>query len=77
MWRAWERRGMCTGFWCESSKERDHSEDHAVDGRMGSEWMLGRLGGGAVDWIRLAQDRGWWRSVVNAVMKLRVLAPRI
>jgi hypothetical protein len=35
-----------------------------------------RAWGGGVDWIRLAQDRDRWRSVVNAVMNLRVLAPR-
>jgi hypothetical protein len=29
-----------------------------------------------VDWIRLAQDRDWWLAVLNAVMNLRVLAPR-
>jgi hypothetical protein len=43
---------------------------------MGSEWILGRLAWGGVDWIRLAQDRDRWRAVVSAVMKLRVLAPR-
>jgi hypothetical protein len=26
----------------------------------------------AVDWIKLAQERGNWRAVVNAVMNLRV-----
>jgi hypothetical protein len=30
------------------------------------------LGGGGVDWIRLAQDRNRWRAVVSAVMNLRV-----
>jgi hypothetical protein len=34
------------------------------------------LGGGGVDWIRLAQDRDRWRAVVSAVMNFRILAPR-
>jgi hypothetical protein len=45
----------------------------SFNGRMGSEWILGRLAWGGVDWIRLSQDR---RAVVSAVMNLRVLAPR-
>jgi hypothetical protein len=61
-------------FGGESPKERDHSEDQSVGGRMGSEWILGRLAEG-VNWIRVAQDRDRWRAVVNAVMILRVLAP--
>jgi hypothetical protein len=37
---------------------------------------LREIGWGGVEWIHLAQDRDRWRAVVNAVMKLRVLAPR-
>jgi hypothetical protein len=37
---------MCTRFWWQSPKERDHSKDRDVDGSMGSEWILGRLAGG-------------------------------
>jgi hypothetical protein len=37
---------------------------------------LGEIGWGSVEWIHLAQDRGQWRALVNAVMNLRVLAPR-
>jgi hypothetical protein len=77
MWHAWERREKCTRFWWESLKERGHSEDQGVGGRMGSEWLLGRLvWGGWVDWIRLAEGRNRWRAVVSAVMNLWVLAPR-
>jgi hypothetical protein len=37
---------------------------------------LGEIGWGCVEWIQLARDRDRWRAVVNAVMSLRVLAPR-
>jgi hypothetical protein len=30
------------------------------------------IGWGGVDWIGLAQHRGKWRALVNAVMNLRV-----
>jgi hypothetical protein len=42
----------------------------------GIKWILVRLVGGVLEWIHLAQDRDRWRAVVNAVMNLRVLAPR-
>jgi hypothetical protein len=37
---------------------------------------LREIGWGGVEWIQLAQDGDRWRAVVNAVMNLRVLAPR-
>jgi hypothetical protein len=73
MWHAWERREKCTRFWWESPKERDHSEDQGIGGKMVSEWILGRLDG-VVDWIRLAQDRDLWWAVVSVLMNLLVLA---
>jgi hypothetical protein len=75
MYHAWERGATCTGFWWESPKEKDNSKDERVDGRIGSKRTLGILVGG-VEWIDLARVRDRWRAVVNAVMNLRVLAPR-
>jgi hypothetical protein len=63
---------MCTRFWWESPKERPRRrwED-------GIRMDIREIGLGVfVNWIRLAQDRGRWGAVVNAVMNLRVLAPR-
>jgi hypothetical protein len=37
---------------------------------------LEEIGWGGVEWIHMAQDRDWWRALVNAVMNLRVLGPR-
>jgi hypothetical protein len=33
---------------------------------------LREIGIDGANWIRLAQDRVWWRAFVNMVMKLRV-----
>jgi hypothetical protein len=49
MWHAWERREKCTRFWWEGLKERDHSEDEGIGGKMGLELILGRLAWGV--WI--------------------------
>jgi hypothetical protein len=43
----------------------------------GIRMYLREIGRGSVDWIQLAQDRDRWRALVNTVMNLRVLAPRI
>jgi hypothetical protein len=45
MRHAWERREKCTRFWWEIPKERDHSEDQGVCGKMGSNGSWG-------DWLR-------------------------
>jgi hypothetical protein len=37
---------------------------------------LREIGLEGVDWIRLPQGRDRWRSVVSAVMNIRILAPR-
>jgi hypothetical protein len=39
-------RIKCTWFWWEIQKERGQFEDQGVDGRLGSEWILGRSAGG-------------------------------
>jgi hypothetical protein len=62
MWHAWDSGEKCTKFWWGSPKERYHLEDQGVEGRMGSEWILGRLAG-CVNWIRLARDRDRWRAI--------------
>jgi hypothetical protein len=43
MWHAWERREMCTGFWWERPKERDHGWE---DGTL---LDLRKIGWGRVD----------------------------
>jgi hypothetical protein len=34
------------------------------------------IGWGSVKWTQLAQDRDWWRTLVNMVMNLRIVAPQ-
>jgi hypothetical protein len=56
---------------------KNHLEDRGADGKMGIRMHIREIGGGwGMEWIRLAQDRDRWRAVVNAVMNLRLLAPR-
>jgi hypothetical protein len=61
---------MHIGYWWESQKERDHSEDQDLTGWTILKWILERWD--RIDWINVAQDRDWWRAYANTVMNLRV-----
>ena len=71
MWRVWVRRGGRIGSWWGNRSERNHWGDRRrwVD-NIGMD--LQEVGCGYVDWIGLAQDRDRWRTLVSAVMNLRV-----
>jgi hypothetical protein len=60
-----------TGFWYGDLRERDHSGDPGIDGRIILKWILKTWDGG-MDWIQLAQDWDRWRVLVNEVMSLQV-----
>ena len=63
---------MCTAFWWGNRRERYHWGD------LGRRWVdnikmdLQEVGCGYMDWIGLAQNRDRWRTLVSAVMNLRV-----
>ena len=46
-------------------------ENPGADGRIILKWILEKCDGD-MDWIDLGQDRDRWRTLVNAVMNLRV-----
>ena len=56
---------MYTGFWWGNLRERAHLEDPGIDGKI----ILDGYSGRGID---LAQDRGRWQALVNAVMNLWV-----
>jgi hypothetical protein len=60
-----------TGFWWGDLRKGYHLEDPSVDGRIILKWIFKNWKGG-MDRINMAQDRDWWRVLVNAVMNLRV-----
>ena len=72
MWRVWVRRGACIGCWWGNRREGDHWGDLGVDGWIILVWISRRWDVGYLYWIELAQDRDRWRTLVSAVMNLRV-----
>ena len=69
--RMGEERG-CIWSWWGNRRERGHWGGLGLDGWIILGWISRRWDVGT-DWIGLAQDRGRWRTLVSAVMNLRVL----
>jgi hypothetical protein len=59
------------GFCGKTVRDRGHLGDPNVDVTIILRWIFRKWVGG-MDSIDLAQDRGRWRALVNAVMNLRV-----
>jgi hypothetical protein len=55
----------------ENLKERQHSDDLDVDGRIILMDVKGIIWQG-VDWNHMAQDADRWRTLVNTIMNFRV-----
>ena len=71
MWRVWVKRGGVYGL-------SGGTGGKEPLGRPRRRWVdkirmdLQEVGWGYIGWIRLAQDRDRWRTLVSAVMNLRV-----
>ena len=52
-------------------RKGDQLEDLGLDGAIILKWIF-KMWDGGMDWIDMAQDRGRWRALVNAVMNLGV-----
>jgi len=71
MWRVWVRRGVYRVLLGKPGGRR-------LLGRPRGRWVdiiimdLQEMGCGYMDWIGLAQDRDRWRTLVSAVMNLRI-----
>jgi hypothetical protein len=61
-----------TRFWWGNLRERDHLEDPRHRWVDNIRMDLQEVGCGYMDWIGLAQDRQRWRTLVSAVMNLRI-----
>jgi hypothetical protein len=59
--RAEKRQEMCTKFWSENLKGRDHFEDLGIDGRTRSGWVLNKSSGKVwadFIWLRIGTSGG-------------------
>ena len=67
-----ERGEVYTDFWWGNLRERDHLKYPGLDEGMILRWIFRKWFERGMDRIDLSQDMGKWRSLVNAVMSLRV-----
>jgi hypothetical protein len=68
MWHAWEGEKRV-----QRKRPLDKPRRRWEDG---TKIDLREIGWGVVEWIHLALDKERWWALVNAVINLRVLAPR-
>jgi hypothetical protein len=54
---------VCTGFWWENLRERDHYVDPGEDERIILKRIFRKWDVGGVNWIGLAKDRDSWRAI--------------
>jgi len=66
------RGGGCIVSCWGNRREGDHWGDLGVDEVDNIRMDLQEMGCGYMDWIGLAQDRDRWRTLVSAVMNIRV-----
>ena len=66
-----EERG-CIGSWWGNRREGDHRGDLGVDGWIILEWISRRWDVGIWTGLGWSQDRDRWRTLVSAVMDIRV-----
>jgi hypothetical protein len=66
------RGEACSEFSWGNLRERDRWGDPGIDGKIILRWIFQEVGYGGMDWMELAQVRDRWRTLVNAVMNIRV-----
>jgi len=72
MWRVWVRSKGCIGSWWGSRRERPHWGDLGVDGWIILGWISRRWDVGIWTGLGWPRIRDRWRTLVSAVMNLRV-----